>query len=235
MRCAEGAADGDERVDCLGVNWSSRCPAKSDSDETAVAIDHYRNSHDQLERANRILIVGAGPTGLELAGEISDRWPDRTITILEPEPEILAGPYRRTSRQEVRRQLELRGVETVLGEALTTAPSTPPATLAPSSVSTTSGRAVDADIWFRCYGLAPVSDYLRGELAGARLPDGSINVTPQLQVTGHPNVFALGDVIDADLKTAGRAGRQTEIVAANIGALIDGASSTPTSRLRLRS
>ena len=47
-------------------------------------------------------------------------------------------------------------------------------------------------------------------------------MTPELQVQGHANVFALGDVADADLKTAGRAGREAEVVVANIRALVEG-------------
>ena len=47
-------------------------------------------------------------------------------------------------------------------------------------------------------------------------------MTPQLKVKGQTNVFALGDVAAADLKTAGRAGRQAEVVVANIRALIGG-------------
>ena len=197
-------------------------PAKSDTDETATALVRYSASHDELAQAERVLIVGAGPTGLELAGEIGDRWPEKRITILEPEPEILAGPYKQELRDEVRRQLEERGVEFVLGDAPSAEPSSPPVIFGPVTVATKSGRTIEADIWFRCYGLAPVSDYLRGDLAAARLPDGWIDVTPELQVTGQTNVFALGDVADADLKTAGRAGREADVVAANIRALIEG-------------
>ena len=197
-------------------------PAKSGTDETATALVRYSASHDELAQAKRVLIVGAGPTGLELAGEIGARWPEKRITILEPEPEILAGPYKQELRDEVRRQLEERGVEFVLGDAPAAEPESPPVTFAPFAVVTKTGRTIEADIWFRCYGLAPVSDYLRGDLADTRLADGWIAVTPELQVQGHPNVFALGDVADADLKTAGRAGREAEVVAANIRALVEG-------------
>ena len=159
-------------------------PAKSGTDETATAVVRYRASHEELVQAGRVLIVGAGPTGLELAGEISDRWPEKQITILEPEPEILAGPYKQELREEVRRQLEERGVEFVLGEALTAEPESPPVTFGPFAVSTKAGRTIEADIWFRCHGLTPVSDYLRGDLASARLPDGSIEVTPSSRSRG---------------------------------------------------
>ena len=47
-------------------------------------------------------------------------------------------------------------------------------------------------------------------------------MTPTLQVKGQPKVFALGDVAAADLKGAGRAGRQAEVVVANIRALAEG-------------
>ena len=114
--------------------------------------------------------MGAGPTGLELAGEISDRWPEKQVTILEPEPEILAGPYKQELRDEVRRQLEERGVEFVLGDAAQRGAGEPAGQLRPLRRLDEAGRTIEADIWFRCYGLAPVSDYLRGELASATAP-----------------------------------------------------------------
>lgn len=197
-------------------------PAKSGTDETATAIARYRQSHAELVRSERVLIVGAGPTGLELAGEISDRWPEKRIVILEPEPDLLAGPYKQELRDEVRRQLEQRGVVFVLGDALSADPKSPPVTFGPFATSTRTGRTIEAEIWFRCYGLAPLSEYLRGDLASTRLSDGSIEVTPQLQVKRQTNVFAIGDVSAADLKTAGRASRQAAVAAGNIRALIEG-------------
>jgi NADH dehydrogenase FAD-containing subunit len=197
-------------------------PAKTGTDDSAAAIDRYRHTHAELAQASRVLIVGAGPTGLELAGEISYRWPDTSITILEPEHEILDGPYKQELRDEVRRQLEARDVTFVLGDPLTGEPESPPGMFGAFGVATVSGRAVGADIWFRCHGLRPVSDYLTGELAAARLPDGSIEVESTLQVKGQTTVFAIGDVAGIDLKTAGRAGRQAEVAAANVRALAAG-------------
>ncbi|HEX4671593.1 MAG TPA: FAD-dependent oxidoreductase [Solirubrobacteraceae bacterium] len=205
----------------LATGSSYPYPAKTDTDDTATAISRYRQSHEELVRAGRVLIVGAGPTGLELAGEIDARWPEKQITILEPEQDILAGPYKQELRNEVRRQLEQRGVEFALGDALVGEPESPPATFGPLAVSTSAGRTIEADIWFRCYGLRPVSDCLSGDLAGSRRADGSIEVTQTLQVKGQPEVFALGDVADADLKGAGRASRQAEVVVANIRALAE--------------
>jgi hypothetical protein len=52
------------------------------------------------------------------------------------------------------------------------------------TVTTEPGTGITADIWFRCYGVRPVSDYLVGDLADARQPDGFVEVTPYLQVAG---------------------------------------------------
>jgi NADH dehydrogenase FAD-containing subunit len=225
-----GLSTGEElRPDAIVLATGSTYPfpAKTHTDDTAVTISRYREGHDQLARAGSVLIVGAGPTGLELAGEISDRWAEKRVTVVEEAPDVLSGPYRQELRDEVRRQLEERGVRLVLGEALTAEPDLPPVTYGNVAVSTVAGRAIEAEIWFRCYGLAPVSNYLTGELAAARRPDGSIEVMPTLQVPGHPNLFALGDVSAGDLKTAGRAGREAKTAAANVRARFEGRELDP--------
>jgi apoptosis-inducing factor 2 len=81
---------------------------------------------------------------------------------------------------------------------------------------------VTADVWFRCYGVSPVSDYLAGDLAAARRSDGFVEVTPYLQVAGQHSVFAVGDVAAAEHKMAGSAMRQAQLAADNIRALIAG-------------
>jgi NADH dehydrogenase FAD-containing subunit len=70
--------------------------------------------------------------------------------------------------------------------------------------------------------VAPVSDYLAGDLAAARQADGFVEVTPQLQVVGQESVFAIGDVATADRKMAGIAMRQAQLAADNIRVLIAG-------------
>ncbi len=110
----------------------------------------------------------------------------------------------------------------LLGSALTADPPGEPGELGTFTVRTGSGAELTADVWFRCYGVRPVSDYLAGSLAAARQPDGLVEVTPELRVAGQDRVFALGDVAAADHPMAGAASRQAAIVAGNIRALITG-------------
>jgi NADH dehydrogenase FAD-containing subunit len=197
-------------------------PAKSNTHDAEDAVDNYRAAYDELTRANRVLLVGAGPVGIELAGEIHAKWPDKHVTLLDLGDDVLGARFRADLRAELRRQLVDLGVELVLGEGLRELPPTVASEFATFTVTTNSGRQITADIWFQCFGVTPISDYLSGDLAAARRADGFVTVGPALQVAGHENVFAIGDVSTADAKMAGMAGMQAQLVAANIIKMVNG-------------
>ena len=205
----------------LATGSSYPFPAKSDVDRTADAHEKTLGTHAALAAAARVLLVGAGAVGIELAGEIKAVWPSKQVTLVNVAGDVLGGPFRADLKAELRRQLAALGVQVLLGSPLRAAPPTEPGELRTFTVATEAGTEVTADIWFRCYGVLPVSDYLAGGLAAARGADGHIEVTPTLQVAGQDRVFAIGDVSTADRKVAGAASRQAAIVAANIRALIE--------------
>jgi len=145
------------------------------------------------------------------------------VTIVDVGDDILTGPYDQALRDELRRQLDGLGVELRLGHALTRLPSTPPATLDTIQITTDDGTALEADIWFRAFGVRPHSEYLEsGSLSDRRDERGYVRVDENLRVVGETNVFAVGDVSDADRDMAGIASKQAGVVAANIRALITG-------------
>lgn len=200
-------------------------PAKTEEPDVASARARFRDAHQALLGADRALIIGAGPAGLELAGEIKAFFPEKAVTIADISDDILTGPYDQELRDELRRQLDELGVELRLGSALTGLPAAPPATLAPISLATEDGRELVADIWFRAFGVRPHSEYLDGgSLSDSRDERGYVRVDEHLRVVGEPGVFALGDVADADRDMAGIAGIQAGVVAGNVRRLIDGST-----------
>ena len=66
-------------------------PAKIDFQDSASAKAKIRATREELAGANRVLLLGAGPVGLELAGEIKAVWPEKTVTIVDPAKDILPG------------------------------------------------------------------------------------------------------------------------------------------------
>ena len=208
----------------LATGSSYPFPAKTEAPDIASARSRFREAHEALLAADRALIVGAGPAGLELAGEIKAFFPDKQVTIADITPDILNGPYDQPLRDELRRQLDDLGVELRLGVGLSELPSAPPATLAPIRVGLENGDELVADIWFRAFGVRPHSEYLKGgSLEDRRDERGYLRVDDHLRVVGETNVFALGDVSDADRDMAGIATQQAGVVATNIRALITGA------------
>lgn len=204
-------------------------PAKASADRADRSQDHLRSTHKALAESQHALLLGGGPVGVELAGEIRAVWPDKAVTIVEMADDILGDRFSSELRSEVRRQLEEINVELVLGSALQDGePPTAPGELASFTVKTVSGRVLAADIWFRCFGVTPTSDYLTGPLASARTPEGFIEVDEHLRVPGHENVYAVGDVSTADAKMAGFAGLQAAVVASNITAIISGSGELQT-------
>jgi apoptosis-inducing factor 2 len=197
-------------------------PAKSDLDSAAASHDKVRAAHAALSAAQRVLLLGAGPVGIELAGEIKSVWPGKHVTLLDMADDVLGARFRPELKAEIRRQLGGIGVELLLSSPLRQGPPTAPGELRTFTVVTQAGTEVTADIWFRCYGVVPASDYLVGGLATARRPDGFIEVTPELRVVGQDRVFAIGDVSAADHNMGGIAGRQAQLAADNIRALITG-------------
>ncbi|MEV0385898.1 FAD-dependent oxidoreductase [Nonomuraea sp. NPDC050643] len=206
----------------LATGSSYPFPAKADKPDMAAAKADVLGAHEVLAEAERVLLVGAGPVGLELAGEIKATFPDKHVTVADVASDILPGPYDQELRDELRRQLDGLGVELKLGSALRELPSAPPATAAPIAIATEAGEKLTADVWYRCFGVTLRTDYLRGALAEARDAEGYLRVDALLRVQGQERVFAIGDISDADRDMAGFAGRQGELLAANLRATITG-------------
>jgi len=195
-------------------------PGNSTHLDTAPALRDYAELQTQVAAADRIVLAGAGPIGLELAGEIKAEWPGKDVVIVDPAPVIL--PDRSAElRAEIERQLDELGVTLILDASLPAGFEVEPGVRQPFEVWLTDGRFLSADLWLRCYGSNPVSHYLAGSLQAARRPDGRVRVADSLQVHGHDRVYAVGDITDlAESKQAVTAMAHAAVVVANIKAAL---------------
>jgi apoptosis-inducing factor 2 len=198
-------------------------PAKLDVEDSAHAKAKLRATHEALARASHVLLLGAGPVGLEFAGEIKATWPDRAVTVVDPFGDVMSGRFPDEFRSELRTQLAELGVELVLGTSLSELPAIEQGRTGTFTVTTESGRAITADIWFACFGATVDSDYLGHGLRTARKPHGPVAVSPDLRVAGLDTVFAIGDLTAVpELKMARAAQQHAEVAATNIRTLIGG-------------
>jgi NADH dehydrogenase FAD-containing subunit len=208
-------------------------PAKLDVEDSARAKAKLHATHEALARAPRVLLLGAGPVGLEFAGEIKATWPEKAVTIVDPVGDIMSGRFPEEFRSELRTQIAELGIQLVLGTSLSQLPATEPGQAGTFTVTTGSDANIStditADIWFACFGATVDSDYLGHGLRDARQPRGPVAVTPDLRVPGHDTVFAIGDLTALpEMKMARAAGQHGEVVAANIRTLIEGGDKLAT-------
>jgi NADH dehydrogenase FAD-containing subunit len=72
-------------------------PAKTEEPDIASAVSRHTAAHEALAAADRVLIVGAGPSGLELAGEIKAFFPSKHVILVGVSDDVLPGPSPRRS------------------------------------------------------------------------------------------------------------------------------------------
>lgn len=180
-------------------------------------VQEFKDSNDKLLKAKRVVIVGGGPIGVELAGEITEDYPGIAVTVVEASDEILTGTSRKVAAY-AQKALEDRGVTFVKGEKVTA----PAYGVEPSGGSATTDQGSDLpfDMIFWAVGSRPNTDYMDQAFVNER---GQIKVDAHLQVKGLTGVYALGDVTDVkEVKKAIYIGKQVPVVAKNIGGFLKG-------------
>jgi len=159
----------------------------------------WTDDPEQRRALLTFVVVGGGPTGVEMAGATSElirlvlRKDYRDLDINEARVVLIeAAPYVLVQfvpslREAALRSLRRKGIEVMLGtkvEAVTD-----------SAVILAGGEAINARtvIW-----TAGVKASALAETIGVQLARQSrMKVGPTLQVAGHPEVFAIGDIAGA--------------------------------------
>lgn len=190
-------------------------------------------SGDAAERARlmTVVIVGGGPTGVELAGALAELkrhvlprdYPDldlsdARVVLLEATDRVLAAMPEKLQREAIH-QLEQLGAEVHL--------SAPVAEASDDGVVLRDGTVIAAATLVWVAGV-------RGEPLGERIgvetgPGGRVRVEPTLQLPGHADVYVIGDLAyleDGDGRAypmvAPVAMQQGVLAAANIRAAMNG-------------
>lgn len=159
---------------------------------------------ERLASAGSVVIVGGGATGVQLAAEIVSRHPDRQVTVIEAGPRLLPGEPRRLGHGAAR-ILRTARVDVRIA--------TPVESVTASGVRLADGTSLDGVVLW-AGGWRPTGAAL---LPTAPVTNGRLRVDPDLQVVGHPGIFAAGDVAH-HLDVAGRPLPMSAQIAVQAGA-----------------
>ncbi len=184
--------------------WQTDAPGLKDIEDALeirrrvlLAFEAAERARDEARRRSFLtfVIVGGGPTGVELAGALAEIARDalahdfRTIdprtariVLLEAGPRILA-IFAESLSTYARGALEARGVEVRTGSAVTR--------IAAGVVEVGAERiSTETVVWAAGVEASPL-----GRTLGASLDRvGRVLVEPDLTIPGHPEVFVIGDL-----------------------------------------
>ncbi|KAG0358179.1 Apoptosis-inducing factor 2 [Gamsiella multidivaricata] len=226
----ERAAEGSDphRVDfdylVIATGSTNPSPSKWRVNNSADGIKLMEKAQEDVRQSERIVVVGGGACGVELASEIKYAFPSKSITLIHSESALVDYPkFPQSFKDEALRYLEKEGVEVILNE-LAEIPGLSKENSIQRAERTIklkgSGKTFQSDLQFFSIGLSVDT----GLLSTLRPPpeskaDGknksdkpfdfekmlnpqtkAIKVKPTLQLEhdAFPHIFAIGDVSTAD-------------------------------------
>ena len=193
-------------------HWESLAPGlKTVEDATEIrgrvfnafeAAEHELDS-ERRKDLMRFVIVGGGPTGVELAGAIAElanntlrhdfrniNPPDARITIVDGQDRVLSG-FPDGLSQKAAKSLQQLGVEIITNTMVTGIDQESVQLTAGEQQSTIRTRTV---LWAAGVAGAPLGKKL-SEATGIETDRaGRVPVEPDLSIAGYPNIFVIGDL-----------------------------------------
>lgn len=187
--------------------WASSAPGLKTVEDALeirrrilLAFENAERRPQEVGHLLTFVVVGAGPTGVEMAGALveiavdamADEFdvidPSSARVILLEAGEAVLPPYPEKLRLSARRQLEEMGVEVRTGARVTA--------IDDRGVTLATGERIDAAtvVWAAGVQASP----LVGALPVERDRAGRAIVEPDLTAPGHPEIFVLGDAALVD-------------------------------------
>ncbi|KAJ0965621.1 hypothetical protein J5N97_026759 [Dioscorea zingiberensis] len=192
-------------------------------------IAQYEQDNQKIKASNSVLIIGGGPTGVELAGEIAVDYPEKKITVVHKGSRLLEFIGQKASDKTMD-WLTSRKVEVLLNQTI----NLDSVSESEKIYTTSTGENISADCHFICVGKPIGSSWLQESILKDCLnKKGSLMVDENLRVRGKKNIFAIGDITDVpEIKQGFLAQKHASVVVKNLKLLIKGAKESKLSKYK---
>lgn len=158
--------------------------------------------------ASKILIVGGGLIGVEIAGELVTKTKGKELTIVHPHDRLLERNPKKAS-DYARKFLEKRGAKIVFGEKVVGHEG--------NKFTTDKGTEIEADVGLWCAGIKCNPWFMKGFPESVFSERRALNVNEYLQLDGFENIFVGGDINSVkEEKTAQNAERHADLIVKNM-------------------
>ncbi|KAF1977978.1 FAD/NAD(P)-binding domain-containing protein [Bimuria novae-zelandiae CBS 107.79] len=174
-----------------------------DTDRAALEAT-YDKFHSQLKGAKTVVIGGAGPVGVETAGEIAEvlngkpgfmastpKNPKAKITLISAEKKMLP-VLRESISKQAEKLLKRLGVDVLYNAKVVSATKASGAEDAKTTVQLSDGNMIEADIYIDATGTRPNTGFLPKEWLDNRNRVSCNTKTLRVEAAG-PRVYVVGD------------------------------------------
>jgi NADH dehydrogenase FAD-containing subunit len=156
--------------------------------------DAFTTAYTHIKAAERVLIIGGGAVGVEVAGEIKAQYPEKSVQLIDGNAALLQRQNLTDKfRKKLLKEMQKVGIEVLLEERLEERLDV--SCYEKKTLTTVSGTTLTADVQLLCAGARPCNEYLKS--LGPDLLDQNerIQVKPtfQLKDEKYQHIFALGD------------------------------------------
>ena len=186
------AVSGDSVIIATGSNYAS--PFKVQNDDVSNYKTTLTDLAKKISAASKIAIVGSGPVGIELAGEIAVAYPDIEIDLITADKSLFPALPAKLGRK-LEKQLTELGVKIHFDTMVDNLKHTDQAYS--GELALPDGAKIDADLIFPTIGARTIPDFIQ-TLEGAKLDNlGRVKVDAWLRAAGMSNVHIVGDAVSA--------------------------------------
>lgn len=174
----------------------------------ALEMAELSESDDERRSLLTFVVVGAGPTGVEMAGQIAEltrdtlvksfkriHTPDAHILLLDA-ADVVLPPFGPKLSAKAKATLERNGVEVRLGAMVTNVDAT--GLDVKYSDGSTERITATCKVWAAGVQASPLGRLLADQCGADVDRAGRVAVQPDLTLPGHPEVFLVGDMITLD-------------------------------------
>ena len=163
---------------------------------------NYCKCYQDLEKSDKILIIGAGIVGIELAAEIYEKFPEKNIILIG----TIISNINKNAINYIKKHLEK--ITIIENEKILKVEN--------NIFYTDKNRQIKSDIAFLSTGITPNSEIMENNMSKYLNKDKYIKVNEYLQLTR--NIFACGDIIENnfDEKLSQNAIEQAKNICKNI-------------------
>ena len=209
VKTKDSSYDFDYLIITSGSTYNS--PIKEEGLIPATRAKYLVECHNKLVKSKKVLIIGGGLVGVELAAEICTHYKNKEISLVHSHEKLMERNHPK-SQKYTEDFLKKHNVKLIFNEKVKSKKG--------SSIATEKGKKIKADISFMCVGIKPNFEFMKKNFSSSLTDKNQLKINEFCQLENYKKIFAGGDITFVqEEKTAQAAEEYADVIIKNINNL----------------